>query len=710
MSVAGISTSLNILSGIRRLIQVSTARCPGIPTIDRHDRPRMSPVSSAKHARGSRARGPELNYVPALDGVRGIAVVAIMGYHGGVFLTGGGYYSLDTFFTLSGFLITTLIVSEWQQSGRIRLARFWARRARRLLPALLLLLLVVVGYVAIFSPPVTYPGLRGDAFSSLFYVANWHFIVEGSNYFARTGATSPLLHTWSLAVEEQFYLVWPIVVLLVLRTRLALRLLLFVSVVGALASALAMALLYSSADQNRVYYGTDTRAQSLLVGAALSVGLTLWANREAGPDDVTSSFAAWKARSSESRRVFTALGVAGVAATAALWILVNVDDAVAFRGGFLLAAASTACVLASVVVAPGSAVASLLALAPLRYLGRISYGMYLWHFPLFLWLNGSNTGLQGGPLFLLRFACTVVVATVSYYVVEQPIRQRRFLRTASKAMVAAPAAIVAVVVVVFAATSASVTAAPTTFRPPIRQAGPLYTGQPVKLLLVGDSTAATLGIGLSAYQRDYDIKMKNAGILGCGVTNGAEYELQGTVGQMESSCSGAAGAESWTQVWRSDLATFNPNVVMILAGRWEVVNRTYQGKWTNILQPRYAAYVQRQLRSAVELAGSRGAKVMLLTAPCYDTGEQPNGEPWPEDSPQRLAKYNSIVREVGATEPNTTVVNFEAMACPSGHYQTDIDGVDARYDGVHFTLGGGVVFESSLFPVVARLGREQVAH
>ena len=118
-----------------------------------------------------------------------------------------------------------------------------------------------------------------------------------------------------------------------------------------------------------------------------------------------------------------------MAATAALWTLVNVGDAIAFRGGFLLAAASTACVLASVVVAPGSAVATVLALAPLRYLGRISYGMYLWHFPLFFWIDGSNTGLQGAALFLLRFVCTVVVATVSYYVVEQPIRQRRFLRT-----------------------------------------------------------------------------------------------------------------------------------------------------------------------------------------------------------------------------------------------------------------------------------------
>ena len=266
---------------------------------------------------------------------------------------------------------------------------------------------------------------------------------------------------------------------------------------------------------------------------------------------------------------------------------------------------------------------------------------------------------------------------------------------------AAPAAILAVSVIVFAATSASVTAAPTTFRPPIRQTGPLYTGRTVKLLLVGDSTAYTLGLGLSAYQSDYDIKMKDAGILGCGVTNGSEYQLQGVVSQMESHCSGAPGVESWTEVWRSDLATFDPNVVMILAGRWEVVNRTYRGHWTNILQPQYAAYVQRQLRSAVSVGRFRGAKVVLLTAPCYDTGEQPTASPGRKIHPQRLAKYNAIVREVGATEPNTTVVNFEAMTCPSGHYQTYIDGVDARYDGVHFTLGGGVVFESSLFPVVA---------
>jgi peptidoglycan/LPS O-acetylase OafA/YrhL len=650
-----------------------------------------------------------MNYVPALDGIRAVAVVVIMGYHGGLFLTNGGFYSLDTFFALSGFLITTLLVSEWQQTGQIRLARFWARRARRLLPALLVLVVVVVIYVALFSAPGSYGGLRLDAFSTLFYVANWHFILIGSNYFGRTGLTSPLLHTWSLAVEEQFYLFWPLVVIAVVRTRLGLRLLLGVCIAGALGSAALMAALYSPATQNRVYYGTDTRAQSLLVGAALSVSLTLLAKRRADSGDLTSTPSAWSASTVRGRRVFVVVGIVGVGVTAALWTLVSVDDAFAFRGGFLLAAAGTACVLASVVVAPGSVLTRLLTVRPLRYIGRISYGMYLWHFPLVLWITHANTGLDDIPLFVLRFACTVLIATASFYLVEQPIRQRRFLRSSKAALAIAPASILAVVVAVVAATPLTVTAAQTSFRVPERQTGALYAGPPVKLLLVGDSTAVTLGIGLGAYKRDYNIEMQNSGILGCGLTEGSEYQLQGVIAPMAGACSGARGEEQWPKIWKGDLNTFQPNVVMILAGRWEVTNRTYQGHWTNILQPGYADYVRRQLKLAVTVASSTGAKVILLTAPCYDTGEQPNGQPWPEDSPRRLAEYNSIVRQVGSVEPGTTVVNFEAMACPAGHYQSYIDGVDARYDGVHFTLGGGEVFEPELFPIVAQLGREQIS-
>ncbi|MDR3648667.1 MAG: acyltransferase, partial [Acidimicrobiales bacterium] len=190
-------------------------------------------------------QAPNLSYIPALDGIRGVAIIVIMGYHGGVFLTSGGFYSLDTFFALSGFLITSLLISEWQRSSTIRLGRFWARRARRLLPALLVMLLGIAVFAAFLVPAGTYPTLRGDAFSALFYFANWHFIANGSNYFNQTALTSPLTHTWSLAVEEQFYLVWPLIVLGLFRLWKSTRALLVVCIAGALASAIEMAIRYS---------------------------------------------------------------------------------------------------------------------------------------------------------------------------------------------------------------------------------------------------------------------------------------------------------------------------------------------------------------------------------------------------------------------------------------------------------------------------------
>jgi peptidoglycan/LPS O-acetylase OafA/YrhL len=660
--------------------------------------------------------GTKLSYFPSLDGVRGIAVVVIMGYHGGVFLTSGGFYSLDTFFALSGFLITSLLIAEWRATRTVRLRVFWARRARRLLPGLLVLLIGVSIYNAFLVPAGMYPHLRSDAVSTLFYFANWHFIAAGSNYFNQTGATSPLLHTWSLAVEEQFYLVWPLIVLATLKIFRDLRALFVVCFVGAIASACEMALLYSPANRNRVYYGTDTRAQSLLIGAALAVGLVLWAERRqrAGSPRprrirIPREPAPLTARTPAGKRALLVIGLLSVAGSAVLWSLVTFNMTFAFRGGFLLAALGTAGVLLSVVSAPDSLLARFLSVRPLRYVGRISYGMYLWHFPLFQYVDHARTSLAPYPLFALRMALTITIASASFYLVERPIRRGTFLR-GWKAWLATPVAVAVTTVAVVAATV--VPASPissTSFKPPKTRNTGIYAGPPVRVLLVGDSTAFTMGIGLSAYQKAYNVKLHNGGILGCGVAEGQEYELQGVDGPMDSACTGSPLTEQWPQIWQGLVDSFHPNVVMILAGRWEVMNRTYKGHWTNILNPTYAAYVKRQLRRAVKVAGAKGAKVALLTAPCYDTGEQPNGQPWPEDSPVRLARYNDLVRQVAATSPRTSLINFNAMACPGGHYETYIDGVDARYDGVHFTLGGGVVFESKLFPTLVGLGRSEMA-
>ncbi len=660
-------------------------------------------------------QGPNLSYIPALDGIRGVAIVVIMGYHGGVFLTSGGFYSLDTFFALSGFLITSLLISEWQRSATIRLGRFWARRARRLLPALLVMLLGVALFAAFLVPAGTYPTLRGDAFSALFYFANWHFIANGSNYFNQTALTSPLTHTWSLAVEEQFYLVWPLVVLGLFRLWKSTRALLVVCIVGALASSIEMAVLYSPGDVDRLYYGTDTRAQSLLVGAALAASLSLWADhrRRAGPlpalaDRVRRPLGgdpAWAVQTVRGRAASLAVGVAGVAVSAVLWTVVSYNDSFAYRGGFLLAALATTAVLFSVVCSQRSALARCLSVAPLRYVGRISYGMYLWHFPLFIYIDNARTGLTGYPLFTVRVAVTLVVATASFYVVERPIRQGNLLR-GWRTWAFTPAAVLVTVVALVAATNIPAVAGP----PAPKATSASATGTPVKALVVGDSTALTLDIGLNEHARDYGIEPFNGGILGCGVTSGAEYQEKGVDAPMAVQCLGAPAQTQWPALWKADIAKDDPNVVMILAGRWEVSNRTYDGHWTNIEDPTYAAYVRRELTDAVRLAGSGGATVVLMTAPCYDTGEQPDGQLWPEDSRARLAIYNHIVGDVAASIPGTSLLNFNAMACPGGRYEEYMDGQQVRLsDGIHFTFTGGDVFASRIWPFIVRLGQQQMA-
>ena len=241
-------------------------------------RDRTLPVAPPVYAPRPSATGKER--INALDGLRAVALLIIMGYHFGVGWLQGGFFSLDIFYVLSGYLITGLLVSEYRKRSAIKLSAFWLRRARRLLPALLIVLVAVTLLVRFVSAPDLFIDFRMSALSALFYFSNWWQIAASSNYFVATGAVSPLTHTWSLAVEEQFYLVWPLVVLAVMtlsRTFVrGIRVLLVLSVVGALASALEMALLYHpTVNTTRLYFGTDTHAQSILIGSVLACAMTM---------------------------------------------------------------------------------------------------------------------------------------------------------------------------------------------------------------------------------------------------------------------------------------------------------------------------------------------------------------------------------------------------------------------------------------------------
>jgi peptidoglycan/LPS O-acetylase OafA/YrhL len=405
---------------------------------------------------------PRLPHLRALDGLRGLAVLAVVFYHWAPGVAPGGFLGVDLFFVLSGFLITSLLVSERESTGDISLGRFWGRRARRLLPALFLVLAAVGVYVLVTATRVDAQHVANDGLAAFAYVANWHFISSGQPYFQQfiQQAPSPLRHTWSLAIEEQFYLIWPLVVLLVARVatghaqrrgrqRRRLRHALFgvCLVLGAL-SFLRMLTLFHGGDPNRVYYGTDSRAFIILVGAALgalTVGRPFVATR-------------WL------RGLLVLVGCGAIGVLVYTMATLNTTSSWLYNGGYGIVAVLMVVVLAAAAQRFWNPLGRLLSVRPLVGLGLISYGVYLWHWPIALWITPSGTGLDGPALFLLRAVVTLAVSLASYYLVEQPIRQGRLpgLRLKNRGIVPMLlVTVVALVLLIPAVAYPSVAAAPT---------------------------------------------------------------------------------------------------------------------------------------------------------------------------------------------------------------------------------------------------------
>ena len=381
--------------------------------------------------------------MPGLDGLRALAVVAVLLYHAGISWLPGGFLGVDVFFVISGYLITSLLLAEWGVKGRVDLKAFWLGRARRLLPAAALVVGASLAFAVLFLPGEV-AGLRSDALASFGYVTNWYLIFENESYFEAVGRPSLLRHLWSLAVEEQFYVLWPpllaaglgVGALAYRRRRLFSAVL-----VGAAASALLMAILYDpEVDPSRVYYGTDTRAAGLLIGAALAFVWAPGRRRARGRAEATEE--AWcdrrTRREGRLRRRWSwitplLLDAAGLAALGGLvWACLNLGEFQPFlyRGGFGLVALASAILVAAAVHPRGRLGAGLLAWGPLRWIGLRSYGIYLWHWPVFMVSRPHlDVPLDGLPLLLARLAVTVVLAALSYRYVETPIRRGALGRT-----------------------------------------------------------------------------------------------------------------------------------------------------------------------------------------------------------------------------------------------------------------------------------------
>jgi len=351
-------------------------------------------------------------YVPGLDGLRAIAVLAVIAYHVGLGWAQGGLLGVGIFFTLSGYLITDLLMAQQATTGHLALLKFWQRRARRLLPALFVMLVVVVCWVAVLQRSQL-PSLRGAVAAAAGYVSNWWLIAHNASYFARFGPPSPLGHLWSLAVEEQFYLIWPWLILAGLMLTRGLddparrRWFCRGSLVLAAVSAIAMEVLYHPGyDPTRVYDGTDTRAFALLIGAALAFARP---SRLMPPQPNRTG-----------RQLLDRVGVLGLIVIAVLIWRTGQYSAFMYRGGLVLLALATGAVVLAA-VAPAGRLGLTLGWTPLRWIGVRSYGIYLWHYPIIV----LTTPADGQETFIrasLQVAASIGAAALSWRFVEEPIR------------------------------------------------------------------------------------------------------------------------------------------------------------------------------------------------------------------------------------------------------------------------------------------------
>jgi peptidoglycan/LPS O-acetylase OafA/YrhL len=380
--------------------------------------PQFGPVRKTGHHRETQ-REVRLPYLPALDGLRALAALVVLFYHADMPWMPGGFLGVEVFFVLSGYLITSLLLAEWRRSGHVNLLRFGLRRARRLFPAMLVMVAASAAFAVLFLPDEV-AGLRRDAVSGLGYVTNWHLIFSRTSYFESVGRPSLLRHLWSLAIEGQLYIFWPIIFALLIR-RWKGRWVPIVAILGAIASALWMAFLYQpDGDPSRVYYGTDTRCAGFLLGAALA--FVPLADRPA------RRLASW---------FLDFAGLASLGLLVLACIAIDAYQPFLYRGGFAMVAIATILVISAVTHSGTRMVSDLLGCGPLRWIGQRSYGIYLWHWPVFMLTRPQlDLPLEGAPLLVLRFALTFVLTELSYRCVEKPLhdgalgRARRAFRQA----------------------------------------------------------------------------------------------------------------------------------------------------------------------------------------------------------------------------------------------------------------------------------------
>ncbi len=629
----------------------------------------QSSPAADPEATAQKGSGKE-RFFPGLEGLRGLAVVAVLFFHGGFDWAKGGFLGVSTFFTLSGYLITSNVLRSALSHGGLDLRSFWFRRFRRLMPAALAAILLAAIYTILAGDPLQRQNFFGDSISSLFYVANWHLIFSGQAYADLFAQPSALLHFWSLAIEEQFYLFFPLIAFVGL-VRLRWNRLQFGSALAVLFLISLVCTFGLGLSDNAIYLGTATRMGEILVGALLAVALTEVRTRTVAEDRISMG------------PVLAGLGLFGLIVSVIAYVAVDQSSQWLYSGGLTLFSLVSLSLILGAMTPVGPA-RWLLASGPLRRLGLISYGIYLYHWPIFLWLSPTNTGLSDGVLFIPRVAISIGLAYLSYRFLESPIRSGgRILdlppvRTATVAVAClfgisflitatAPSPTLD-----FAADEASMNRE--TIQEPLDQFG----ARPV-IAVFGDSTMISIYKGLARTSaKGGPLKTRGgAAKLGCGLVGSMEIQRKS-----ESPHLPAAECD-WKKIW-SDYyaeAVSPPQICAVSFGPWDVRKHRFPGsdEWLHPGDAKYDEVLEEQVLESSDFLASKGCRVVWITSVPTAAGKSgANAEL--ASHPEWQISMNEVVKKAVAKRKGTVgVVDFAKW-----YTSTPRPDTTNRPDGIHF--------------------------
>ncbi|MGV8844861.1 acyltransferase family protein [Tessaracoccus sp.] len=611
----------------------------------------------------------------ALDGIRTIAVFLVILFHVSAPGAAAGFIGVDIFFVLSGYLITAGMMREIQREGRISLGGFWLRRFKRLMPAALLTLAAITVWMLWFAPLYQIRSVSTDVWWTLLYVANWHLMAANS-YFSDTGAASPLLHMWSLAVEEQFYVAWPLILLAVLGVAVLImrrrqpstphgHVRLFGHVAGWLtlvliiASAVTLYAVYDPAFPDRAYMGTDAKAFEPLLGALAAILLT------------NPGIKQWL------RRHHRPLGWIGAAVMVGLFPFLDGPPALYYQWGALVFSIGALTLIVGLVLAEGQGLlARVLGWEPIAYLGRISYGLYLWHWPLAIWIIGEREGFSWIRA-LAVVMLTVAAAAVSYHLVEMPVRTWKWF-TAKRSAVLAVALLASMLVAVSFGGG-------TPLSPTLQKLRPGATLNSSIVLMVGDSVPQRFNPELEGAAAARGLKIASATAGGC-APSGIDIPL--TRGEPDVVCSTVLDFQ--TQA----LEQFNPGTI-VWWSRYELADMRVDGSIIGPESELFWEITEDNLRLTADRLQSDGATLVMVATDRIGLGVFEKCTP--EDCHpflDRLAhhdeyrtRWNAMVQAFAAENDRVAVISVDDLYCTDDAVPCNDEhgGVVSRADGSHFS-------------------------